>query len=99
MPDLPFQRHSGTSIAAAGEMEECTTTLRGQIYRYLARCLSNGATDDEIQVALNMNPSTQRPRRIELWDRGLVRDSGQRRKTRAGRNAAVWVVTQKAIES
>jgi hypothetical protein len=51
-----------------------------------------GATDEEIQFVVGMNPSTQRPRRIELVRMGLVRDSGTTRLTRAGRKATVWVI-------
>jgi hypothetical protein len=48
-----------------------------------------GMTDEEQQAALAMNPSTQRPRRIELVRRGLVVEAGTR-KTSSGRMAAVW---------
>jgi hypothetical protein len=51
-----------------------------------------GATDEEIQTALDMNPSTQRPRRVELVDQGLIQDSGRTRLTRSKRAAAVWWV-------
>ncbi len=53
---------------------------------------SPGATDEEMQLGIPMNPSTQRPRRIELVEAGLVEDSGERRKTRGGRSAIVWRV-------
>jgi hypothetical protein len=42
-----------------------------------------------MQLALGMNPSTQRPRRIELERRGLVVKDGTR-KTSSGRMAVVW---------
>jgi hypothetical protein len=38
-----------------------------------------------------MNPSTQRPRRIELCEAEAVIDSGLRRLTRSSRAAVVWV--------
>jgi hypothetical protein len=38
-----------------------------------------------------MNPSTQRPRRIELMQVRLVKNSGRTRLSRAGRPASVWV--------
>lgn len=43
-----------------------------------------------MQTSIPMNPSTQRPRRIELQAMGLVSDTGRTRETRAGRNAVVW---------
>jgi hypothetical protein len=48
------------------------------------------ATDEEIQDFLSMNPSTERPRRIELWKAGLIEDSGHTRQTKSGRAAAIW---------
>jgi len=51
-----------------------------------------GATDEEIQTWLGMNPSTQRPRRVELVKKGLVVDSGKTRQTRSGRKATVWAL-------
>jgi transcription initiation factor IIE alpha subunit len=52
----------------------------------------DGLTDEEMQTRLGMNPSTQRPRRIELARRGLVVEAGTR-KTASGRMATVWKFT------
>jgi hypothetical protein len=49
-----------------------------------------GATDDEVQVGLDMNPSTERPRRIELVRAGKVRATEAKRPTRSGAMAIVW---------
>jgi hypothetical protein len=87
----PAQRHSATSVEAAEAIEPKAATLRGQVLSYLKGCGASGATDEEIQAALELNPSTQRPRRIELCNLGLVRDSGRTRLTKAGRKAVVWV--------
>jgi hypothetical protein len=43
---------------------------------------------------LGMNPSTQRPRRIELCQRNLIVDSGTTRLTTSGRKAVVWKAKQ-----
>ncbi len=90
---IPFQRHSETSKAAAGEAQSMAQTLRERVYREVAAHGKTGATDDEVQVALSMNPSTQRPRRVELVMQCRVRDSGEKRKTRSGRLAVVWIAT------
>jgi hypothetical protein len=55
--------------------------------------LPHGLTDEQMQTYLGMNPSTQRPRRIELVRSGLVVDSGFKRPTRSGRDATVWRAT------
>jgi transcription initiation factor IIE alpha subunit len=86
-----FQRRSSTSLAAAVAALPNAGTARRRVYECIADS-ANGATDDEIQVRLNMNPSTQRPRRVELVDAKLIRDSSVRRRTRGGREAVVWMV-------
>jgi hypothetical protein len=90
-PPAPSQRHSPTSIEAAVKIERHMSTLHMRILAYL-KGHPDGATDDDLQVVLNMNPSTQRPRRIELLAMGKIRDSGQTRKTRSGRSAVIWVL-------
>ncbi len=81
----PFQSHSETSKAAALRIEPVAGTLRLKVLEHLRQC-PVGATDREIQEALSMAGSTQRPRRIELVADGLVRDSGVRRN-----RSTVWV--------
>lgn len=92
-PPPPYQPHSDTSEAAAGEIVKDAKGLRLAVYREIASCGSWGATDEEIQTALDMNPSTQRLRRVELVRMGMVKDSGLTRNTRSGRRAAVWEAT------
>jgi hypothetical protein len=93
----PAQRHSETSLAAAAAIEPDAATLRGKCLDHL-RHAPDGATDEEQQEDLRMNPSTQRPRRIELLKAGWIRDSGKRRPTRSGRQAVVWIaVKQKEV--
>jgi hypothetical protein len=89
-PAPPCVAHSATSVAAAEAIKPSTTTLRARVLRYLRECGAVGATDEEMQSDLHMNPSTQRPRRGELVDMGAVRDSGRTRLTRSGRKATVW---------
>jgi hypothetical protein len=86
-----YQKHSDTSRAAAHQIEADAATLRGEVYRGILRVLG-GRTDEELQIILDMNPSTERPRRVELVERGLVRDSGKRRRTLSKRWAVVWEV-------
>lgn len=87
---LAHQRHSATSKEAARKAEGRTPTQRQRVLVCL-RMQPAGLTDEEMQDLLQMNPSAQRPRRVELLDAKLVRDSGRRRKTKSGRWATVWV--------
>ena len=86
---MKAQRHSPTSIDAALAIELGASHLRSKVLRLLRRSLY-GLTDEEMQLALDMNPSTQRPRRLELREKVLVRDSGLVRPTLSGRYAVVW---------
>jgi len=87
----PCQAHSETSREAAESILESCNRLQKEVYEVILSRGEHGATDDEIQVALEMNPSTQRPRRIELDKKGLIRSTETKRKTRTGRKATVWV--------
>jgi len=91
-PSPPFQRHSDTSYGAAESIVEPSGRLRDLVYGCIHEAGLLGCTDEEVQIALDMNPSTQRPRRVELVKDGMVRDSGRVRQTRSGRNAVVWVL-------
>ena len=88
---LPYQPQSATSRDAAEGMRPTASTDRAAVLALLTGKLS-GMTDEEIQRKLKLNPSTERPRRIELVQAGKVRDSGRTRKTASGRAATVWEV-------
>lgn len=85
---VPYVSHSEPSREAADAIKPSVSGLRKRVLTFLER--NGAATDEEMQDALEMNPSTQRPRRIELVAAGLVRDTGRTKKTRAGRNATLW---------
>ena len=87
----PAQQHSVTSMQAADAMDEKTLTRLHRLVLDYLRSRPEGATDEEIASGLGLNPSTERPRRIELARRGLVIEAGVR-KTASGRNANVWRV-------
>lgn len=65
-------------------------TQRRRVLEAIARAGERGLTDEELQDALGMNPSTERPRRVELVEGEWIIDSGRRRRTRSGRLAVVW---------
>ena len=82
----------GTSEVAARHVSHSAASLRAKVREYLRGRGPYGATDEEMQAALRMDPNTQRPRRWELVNAGEVVDSNRRRKTHANRPAAVWVL-------
>jgi len=67
-------------------------TMNGQqrrVFEYIRDQGELGATDEECQRGLAMNPSSQRPRRGELADAGLIVVAGKR-MTSANKRATVW---------
>lgn len=88
---LPYQPHSPTSAAAAEEAEGLAVRAIERVLAFINARGRFGATDEEMQRILRMNPNTQRPRRVELQRQGVVVDSGEMRDTRSGRQAVVWI--------
>jgi hypothetical protein len=82
----PYVAGSDTSLAARDAIVEGVNALQSRVLALLSVPL----TDEEMQLAGMMPANTQRPRRIELAQLGLVCDSGVRRRTSRGKTAVVW---------
>lgn len=82
-----------TSREAAESIELSAPTLRSKVLHHVRECGYLGATDADIQEELELTGNTQRPRRIELCDMGLLRSSNIKRITASGRSAVVWLST------
>jgi hypothetical protein len=63
--------------------------MQRRVYEFIRDQGEHGATDEECQRGLEMNPSSQRPRRGELADAGLIVVAGKR-MTSAYKRATVW---------
>jgi len=87
--------HPDTSIASSIAIIPSSGTMRRKVFDYLSERGFKGATDEQMQHRLHLNPSSQRPRRVELVEAKLVKDSGRRRNTKSGSKAIVWVLTKK----
>lgn len=79
----------GTSREAADKALGRSGSQRRRVYEFIVS--TGGATDEELAEALGMNPSSVRPRRLELITAGFIRESGRTRKTASGTPAIVWV--------
>lgn len=88
---VPSVNGSATSAQAADSLTPATLNAMQRRVLELLAATPEGLTDEEMQRRLRMNPSTQRPRRIELMGKGLVQSCGTRRTT-SGRMAVVWRV-------
>ena len=93
-PGLVRRDHGKTAYAAAKQIESVSGAQRKSVYRALLEAPA-GLTDEEIQIILHMDPSSERPRRVELQRDGLVVDSGRTRLTASGRKATVWVAVKR----
>jgi hypothetical protein len=82
-----------TRLEAAQAIKPALRKLQQLVLDAIVRSRHYGATDHELVAALGMLPDTLRARRVELKDRGLIRDSGRRRKTPRGRQAVVWIAS------
>lgn len=87
---LPFIKDSETSRDAAKALEadqNRLTDMHLRLMRAYKDAGKRGLTDPEMQAKLVMNGSTQRPRRVELAQKGKIRKTGERRN-----GCAVWVM-------
>jgi hypothetical protein len=66
---------------------------RAKVYQYIVDRQERGATDQELQAALNMPGDTLRPTRLSLLKDGLIYDSGKTRQNVNGNDCIVWLVS------
>lgn len=85
-PSVPEE----TSEDAADSIKPRAGSMRQAVLEFIIR--NGGATDEQIQIALDMSNNSERPRRRELVQQGLVVDSGKRRLNRSGCKAIVWTL-------
>lgn len=79
-----------TSRDAAKSMEGRTGKQRMAVLKAIEDAGALGLTDEQIVDILEINPSSARPRRLELLEAGLITEAGTR-KTKSGRSATIWV--------
>jgi transcription initiation factor IIE alpha subunit len=79
-----------TSIAAAQKVLPKTGSLRRKVYEYILNQGLRGATDQEMEITLNIDGNTIRPTRISLVKDGFIMDTGTTRKNQHGNDCIVW---------
>ena len=94
----PARIMQATTLEAFHTSRELAKSTRGLIIRYLGAREAVGATDQEMQDALDIGPQSQTPARRKLAQDHLVADSGKKRLTRSGRKAIVWIRTDLASD-
>ena len=96
---MPPANASVTSGAAKVAIRPTAGRLRKRVLEFIQQHGAAGVTDREIQAGLNMSGDTERPRRRELQQLGLIADSGMVRQTGSGRAAVVWVAVDAAEQT
>ena len=81
---------SETSSAAAARIEGSPRLMARASVLEAIRGNPEGLTDERGIEITGLDPSTYRPRRVELVQSGGVYDSGKTRMTKSGREAVVW---------
>lgn len=80
-----------TSAAALRDIQPKAPSLRKQVEAFILGRGAEGATDEEIQHALDMVGNTQRPRRRELVKAGAIVEASEKRLTSSNKEATVWI--------
>ena len=83
--------NSNTARRNTFKIRTSNITGRQMVLLYLKSRGDTGSTDEETAYALELDPSSSRPRRRELVERGLAVNSGRTRLTKSNRKATVWI--------
>lgn len=92
-PDAPGHRHVDTSVAAADALAPKLGRLQRMAEAAICCAGHQGLTADELAARLKMDLWSIQPRTSELKRKGLIRDSGRRRRNATGKQAIVWIAT------
>jgi hypothetical protein len=96
LPDGLFSHNSPqTSREAAKIVVPYINEIQATVLAEVRKAGEHGITDYELENGLGNHSATLRSRRAELVAKGLVQNSGQRRKQN-GSNRTVWVAVEKA---
>ncbi len=90
-PDAPGHRNIETSVAAADDLAPKLGRLQRMAETTIRDAGAHGLTADELAARLDMDRWSIQPRTTELKRKGLVRDSGRRRRNSTGKLAIVWI--------
>jgi hypothetical protein len=79
-----------TSYEAGHNFEAKAISLREQVYKFILDHGAKGATAYEVFLHFGLDKNKTSPRISELKKRGLVFDTGERRKADGCANSVVW---------
>lgn len=90
-PTAEFHGGNRESVEAHDSIRSAKQRLRKQVLDYI-KAHPFGCTSDEVEAALGLSHQTVSARMTELKADGQIVPTGERRKTRSGRNAGVYLV-------
>ena len=93
-PDYPGARSADTSRAAAEDVAPNLGRLQRLAYDAIKAQGAYGLTADELAETLGLDRYSIQPRTSELRHKGLVIDSGKRRRNASKKLAIVWVTRE-----
>ncbi len=93
-PNEPGHRGVETSIEAAEAIAGTTGRLQSLALAAIRAAGSAGLTADELAAQVDCTRWTIQPRTTELRHKGLIADSGMRRRNVTGKRAIVWVLPE-----
>jgi predicted transcriptional regulator len=89
-----FKGDAETSREAAEAMQSKCGRLQQIAFCHIRAAGASGYTADELAEAMGMDRWTVQPRTSELKAKGLIVDSGQRRRNVTGKRAVVWTLPE-----
>lgn len=95
----PAHNDTETSILAAVAAIPNITPQKRRILAYLDECGERGSTQDQCSIALILPINTCNPRFNEMADDHWIEPTLDTRKTRYGRLARVYVISEKGREA
>lgn len=95
-PSAPGHRGVETSVAAAMALAPSLGHLQRLTLATITRAGKNGLTAHETCDTIGFDRAALQPRLSELRRKGLIIDSGRRRKNASRKAAIVWIATPEA---
>jgi len=94
--DITGNHHGGNefSVAAHESIKGNKARDQAKIWNHVESLGESGATCDEIEVSLGMSHQTASARVSEMKRSGRLKLNGEKRSTRTGRNAGVYVASE-----
>lgn len=93
-PSGPGHRGQETSVEAAAAIAAKCGRLHQMTLAAIRDALAQGLTADEASERLEMDRWSIQPRVSELRAKGLIVDSGLRRRNSTGKRAVVWCMPE-----